>query len=190
MEIPTLEPTQITAADSVAWVRSIPAYPATEGWILHYVLLSLGKPPITLDSTAAGADHQINVPAATTATWADADYRWTAYVTKGTDRKTLGSGQVRILPDPAAQTAAFDPRTENQKILDAITAVLAGELTNPLVKYKIAGREAERHSRMELLKLQGIYKHRVAVENGQASFFGAIPISFASDNGIPGGGYD
>lgn len=189
METPTQEPTQITAGDSVAWVRSIPAYLASDGWALHYILLSLGKPPITLDSTPSGADHQVSVDAAATASWPAADYRWTAYVTKGTERKTLGTGPVKILPDPATLTAAHDPRTENQKILDAIKAVLAGELTNPLAKYKIAGREAERYSRLELLKLEGIYRHRVAVENGQAAFIGAIPISFTSDNGIPGGGY-
>lgn len=189
MEDPTQEPTQITAGDSVAWVRSLPAYPATEGWILHYVFLAKGKDPITLDGTARGVDHAISKDASGTAVWSPATYRWTAYVTKGAERKTLESGQVVILPDPTQADANSDPRTENQKILDAITAVLAGELTNPLAEYKIAGREAKRHSRMELLKLQSIYQHRVAVENG-APFFGSIPITWTSDNGIPnGGGY-
>lgn len=184
METPTQEPTQITAGDSVGWVRSIPAYPASEGWILHYVLLSLGKPPITLDSTAAGAGHQIAMAAATTAEWPPADYRWTAYVTKGAERKTLGSGQLRILPDPSTQTETFDPRTENQKILDAITAVLAGELTNPLAEYKIDGLEAKRYGRNDLLKLQGVFKHRVAVENGEFPFIATIPLGLT-----PGGRY-
>lgn len=180
-------PAQIVAGDSIDWLCSLPAYPASEGWTLHYVLLSQGKTPVTISTIASGSDHQATLGADITGAWPTATYRWTAFVTKGTERKTLGSGQVIVLPDPTTQLAAFDPRTENQKILDAITAVLAGELTNPLVKYKIAGREAERHSRTELLGLQAIYKHRVAVENGQAPFVGSIPIGFTSNYGIPGG---
>lgn len=186
----TQEPLQIVAGDSVDWVRSIPDYPANDGWTLHYVLLSQGKAPITIDSTASGSDHHVILPATTTTGWSSAEYRWTAFVTKGSERKTLTSGLVTIAPDPTQADVSFDPRTDNQKILAGITAVLAGELTNPLAKYKIGGREGrevERHSRMELLKLQTIYKQRVAVENGQAPFVGSIPIGFISDFGIPGG---
>ena len=186
--VPTQEPSQIIAGDSVTWVRSLPDYPASLGWVLHYAMLSLGKAPILIDGTAQGNDHLVELTAVATAAYAAAEYRWTSYVTNGAERKTLASSTIRILPDPATATEAFDPRTENQKILDAITAVLAGELTNPLAKYKIAGREAERHSRMELLKLQSIYQHRVAVENGKAPFIGSIPIQFAENNGFPGGG--
>lgn len=189
MVTPTQEPLQIVAGDSIEWNRTLTDFLASDGWALKYVFLSQGHPPITIESTPDGAAHLVNVSASITAAWAAAEYRWTAYVTKGAERKTLGSGQVKILPDPATRDELFDPRTENQKILDAINAVLAGELTNPLAKYKISGREAERYSRLELLKLQGIFQHRVAVENGQAPFIGAIPIGFTSDNGIPGGGY-
>lgn len=192
MDTPTTEPTQITAGDSLTWVRSLQDYPAGLGWVLHYVLLSQGKTPITIDGTAYGDDHLITLTASTTGGWGPAPYRWTAYVTNGTQRVTLASGAVQVLPDPTKVDASFDPRSENQTILDAITAVLAGELTNPLAKYKIGGREGrevERYSRMELLKLQTIYRHRVAVETGQANFFGAIPIKFQSDFGLPGGSY-
>lgn len=180
-------PAQIVAGDSVEWLVSLDNHLASEGWTLHYVLLSQGKAPVNIDATASGPDHWATLDAATTSAWSSATYRWTAFVTKGSERKTLGSGQVQILPNPTTQDASFDPRTENQRILDAITAVLAGELTNPLVKYKIAGREAERHSRTELLTLQTIYKQRVSIENGQAPFVGSIPIGFVSNYGIPGG---
>jgi hypothetical protein len=189
MDIPTTEPTQITAGDSLSWVRSLTGYPAGLGWVLHYVLLSQGKTPISFASTPAGDDHQVDLAAATTATWGAASYRWTAFVTNGTQRVTLASGAIQVLPDPTQATAATDPRSENQIILDAITAVLAGELTNPLAKYRINGREAERYSRMELLKLQTIYKHRVAVETGQADPIPTTMITFAGDFGIPFGGY-
>ena len=192
MDIPIKEPTQITAGDSVTWVRTLRDYPASLGWTLHYVLLSQGKNPITVDGTASDDDHLITLPAATTKGYAPANYRWTSYVTNGTDRITLTTGAIQVLPDPTKADNTFDPRSENQTILDAITAVLAGELTNPLAKYRIGGREGrevERHSRMELLHLQAIYRQRVAVETGQAQFFGAIPIKFQSDFGIPGGSY-
>lgn len=192
MTIPTTEPTQITAGDSLSWVRHLTAYPAGLGWVLHYVLLSAGKPPINIDSTASGDDHQIDLTAATTDGWAAASYRWTAYLTNDTQRVTLGSGAVDVLPDPTKVDASYDPRSENQKILDAITAVLAGELTNPIVKYRIGGREGrevERYSRLELLKLKTIYEQRVAVEMGQASLIGSIPIQFTENHGVPGSGY-
>lgn len=189
MTIPTTEPTQITAGDSLSWVRHLPDYPAGLGWVLHYVLMCVGKNPITIDGTASGDDHQVNLAAVTTGGWTAASYRWTAYLTNGTQRVTLGSGAVDILPDPTKVDANYDPRSDNQKILDAITAVLAGELTNPLVKYRINGREAERYSRMELLKLQTIYQHRVAVETGQADPIPTSRITFQGEFGIPFGGY-
>lgn len=189
MTIPTTEPTQITAGDSLSWVRHLTDYPAGLGWVLHYVLMCAGKNPITIDGTASGDDHQVDLTAATTEGWAAASYRWTAFLTNGTQRVTLGSGAVDVLPDPTKVDASYDPRSENQKILDAITAVLAGELTNPLVKYRIQGREAERYSRMELLKLQTIYQHRVAVETGQADPIPTSRITFQGEFGIPFGGY-
>ncbi len=191
MDTPTTEPTQITAGDSLTWVRHFEDYPAGQGWVLHYVLLCQGKNPITLDGTASGDDHLITLDAPTTELWAAASYRWTAYVTNttGNQRVTLSSGAVQVLPDPTKVDATFDPRSENQVILDAITAVLAGELTNPLAEYRIQGREAKRYSRMELLKLQTIYKHRVAVEVGQSDPLPTTRITFETDFGIPFGGY-
>jgi hypothetical protein len=66
------EPDYINAGDSVMFERSLPAYPASQGWALHYTIIGLGA-QVSFVSTADGDSHAILVPAATTALWLPAD---------------------------------------------------------------------------------------------------------------------
>jgi hypothetical protein len=68
MTPPTTEPSRVTAGDTIAWTKSLPDSPASSGWILKYRLINAaGKIDIT--ATAAGNDHAVSVPAATSAAW-------------------------------------------------------------------------------------------------------------------------
>lgn len=174
-------PIAITAGDSGEWT-----FPQIEdGWTVHVRLLAFGLDPISID----GMGRTIALTSAITAAWAAGDYNALIYATNGEQRKAINQTAITVKPDPASLGATHDPRTENQKILAAINAVLADELTNPLAEYKIAGREVKRYGREELLRLKVRYQHAVNVEMGRSEFIGQIPIRFAPDFGIPGDPY-
>ena len=87
---------------------------------MSFSLYRYGQPVVQIDATASGDDFSLSVPAATTTGKVAGLWQWTAYVTKGADRFTVGSGTVMLKPDLASATErrTFAPTTK--KILDAL----------------------------------------------------------------------
>lgn len=138
-----MEPTSLTAGDTVQWTRSLSDYPASAGWVLKYRLINAaGKIDIT--AGASGADHLVNVAAATTAAWAAGTYAWHGYVEKGAERYTIGTGSIVIRPNLAAEAAGFETRSTAKQILDELEAAYKDYATNGqglVQRYTIGGRE-------------------------------------------------
>lgn len=171
-DVPSTEPTSVTAGDTVAWTRSLSDYPASAGWVLSYALVAASI-QYTITATASGDDHAVAVTAATTATWLPGEYAWQAVVTKTTERYTVGSGSLTILPNLAAQTAGLDTRSHARKTLDALEAWIESH-DMAVADYQIAGRAMKYHSIPDLLKLRDTYKaeaqrEAIAAAGGVAS---------------------
>lgn len=151
-EIATIEPSEITAGDTIQWKKTLSDYPASAGWALKYRFInSAAKYDIT--AAADGDDHLVTIAAATSAGYTAGTYTWTRRVEKGTERYTLGSGTVEILPDLAAKTTAFDNRSHAKTMLDAIEATLEGKATGSqldILKKTIGDKNIDRNP--ELLK--------------------------------------
>jgi hypothetical protein len=168
-------PASLTAGDSLKLQFELPDYSATAGWVLSFVLVS-ATGQITITSSASGAAHAVSVSPATSSAWAPGRYRWQAYVAKGTtDRVTLASGQVDILPNLATATAGLDTRTHVRRTLDAIEATIEGRASADVLSYQIAGRELRKIPLTELLELRDRYRRDARAEdaaqrlaNGQA----------------------
>jgi len=62
--VPTAVPASLRAGDTATWLRSLADYPASDGWVLSYVLVKTGA-QIAITATASGADHLVEVDAAT-----------------------------------------------------------------------------------------------------------------------------
>ena len=116
----TIEPSRVTAGDTLAFTKSLPDYPASAGWVLSYTLIN-GTGKITFNATASGSDHAVNVLAATTAGWAAGTYTWQSVVTKAAERYTIGQGSMVVAPDLAA-AATFDGRSSARKALAPMSA--------------------------------------------------------------------
>jgi hypothetical protein len=158
--IPTTEPQQLTAGDSIAWKISLADYPASAGWYLKYTLLSsAGK--ISIQSSADGDDHLVSVPAATSSAWVAGSYTMQRMVTNDTDRCTLDTRTVQILADLSAATGATDTRTQARRALDAINAVLEGRASRSDAEYEVTSGGATRKLKSltaeQLLTLQQHY---------------------------------
>ncbi len=134
---------------------------------MSFSLYRYGQPVIQINATASGDDFSASVPAATTAGKAAGQWQWTAYVTKGADRFTVGTGTVALKPDLAAAAETTDLRTENEKILDALIATQQRRATKEQESMQIGGRSIRYMAPDELERMIGIYTYKVKAEQGR-----------------------
>lgn len=158
--IPTTEPQQLQAGDSISWKISLADYPASAGWYLKYRLLaSSGK--IDIQSSAAGDDHLVTITAVTSAAWSAGTYTMQRMITNDTDRYTLDTRTVQILADLSAATTAIDTRSQARRALDAINAVLEGRASRSDAEYEVSNggstRKLKSLTAEQLLTLQQHY---------------------------------
>lgn len=170
--LPTTEPLQLTSGDTVSWQVSLNDYPASAGWGLTYYLLS-ATATITIPTTAAGDDHLVSVPPATTAAWIPGVYTWASYATLATDRHTVATGQIEIVPNLA--TATSPPRSSYRIQLAAVQSVLEGTATYSQRVVEINGKRLDRHSLAELIHAQNVLAHKVAQEDDAARVASGLP---------------
>lgn len=163
----TTEPARITAGDTIAWTKTLSAYPANDGWSLTYTLInSAGR--IVINATASGADHQVNVAAATSADYAAGVYLWQAHVQKSSDRFTIASGTIVVAPNLAA-ASTYDTRTSARKALDAVNAAMESYGSKAyLQSFEIAGRKQQFHSPGDFLAFRSRLMAEVAREDNAA----------------------
>lgn len=161
----TSEPKRITAGDTIAWTKTLPDYPATAGWVLHYRFISAAG-IFDLTATAAGADHAIAASAATTATWSPGAYTWAAYVSKAAERYTIEGGTLLVAANLAAAVAGIDTRSDAQIILSSlIDNYRQAAASHAFVQqYEIAGRKMQFNAKTDWLLEINFWKREVARE--------------------------
>lgn len=163
--LPTTEPARVRAGDTVAWTKALADYPASAGWVLHYRGVNpVGK--FDIIASAEGDSHRVSVAPADSATWTAGEYTLIAWVDDGTDRVTLPTSRITVLPNLAAVAAGYDVRSQAKKMLDAIDAallslssgerlaVIEAECTNRRIKYDFTG----------LMRLRNLYAAQVNAE--------------------------
>lgn len=173
---PTREPATIQAGDTLEWDKSLPDYPADDGWTLTYRLTSATAQLAAFAASADGADHAVSVSAATTATWATGTYELRGQVSKASEKFTVHVSDVKILADLMADNVGGnDQRSHARKTLTLIeTAIEAlGAGTNQ--SFSIDGESYTRKSLPELMAVRERYQQIVnnedsldRVNNGKA----------------------
>ncbi len=165
IDIPTIEPTEVTAGDTWTWTKSLPDYlPAS--WVLSYALVK-DDALISFTGSDNGDDtHLISVLAATTATYAPGEYRWQAYATNGAQRVTVGRGLITVKEDFAAQSSGFDGRSSWKETLDNLQAAFAGMSSGEIKTASIShnNRSTTYRSMEELIKAINYAKTQVQAE--------------------------
>lgn len=138
--IPSTEPLAFNAGDTITWTKSLADFSAADGWVLNYRFINAAN-KFDVTASASGADHAININAATSAAYVAGIYSWQSYVTKAAERYTIAIGEVEIVADLAAKSAGFDTRTPAQKCLDQINIAFASYGNKAYTQeYEIAGR--------------------------------------------------
>lgn len=150
------------------------------GWTLTALLR--GPAAIDLQAVAEAGTYSFTTKGAETANWVPGLYAVSVRVTSADDVLEIYSGQLRVLPDMAAVGAGHDPRSDNEKALDAVNAVLLNKASQDQMRYRINNRELWRTPVGDLLKLKSVYTSAVRRERkrarGDSRFGRAIPVVF------------
>lgn len=169
-EVPTTEPLVVTAGDLVTWKRSLPDYPANDGWVLSYALTK-SSVRITFSSTASGADHLVSVAAATSAAWTAGAYLIQGYVTKAatSERYRVFEANIEILTNLAAQSSGYDGRSHAKKVLDAIEAVLESRASKTVQSWSGLEQSFSLIPTAELLTMRDKYRAEYQAEQAASN---------------------
>jgi hypothetical protein len=163
-------PNEITAGDSVSWYDdafkdNIGNDIAPGDWTLKYALR--GK--VTIDITASVVDGQWKSTLAPTDTvdlTSATILYWQAYATKGSDKVTLGSGQISVKPSLVdVASSSYDGRSQAKKDLDAVQAAIRAVISGGAVqRYVIGNREVQKMQLADLYQIEARLKYEVASE--------------------------
>lgn len=157
--------TTLYAGETLSYRASVSGYPATDGWALTLVLgRRTGGAPITIASTPDGDAHLIQASATTTAAWAPAAYGWELWAAKGAERYRVEHGQLTVAPSLLGAAAGLDTRSDAERALDAVTALLAGKAAEGTEFLRVAGRELRSYPLLDLIRLQAKLRTEVNAE--------------------------
>lgn len=170
-------PSQIRAGDTTKW-RDDPAADNflneinSSTWTLTYFLrFNAASEASTVVGSAYGMGWEFTIAAGTTATFDPGQWFWQAVATSGSDKLTLGAGQVSVLPNLSytGTAAAFDGRSQAQKDLEAVQAAMRSIISGGAVQeYWVGtgsgGRRLKRMTMPELIELESKLKADVVRE--------------------------
>lgn len=156
--VPTTEPVQFVAGDTVEWTRSVADYLPAAGWTLHYVFVAPSGTHVVTCTDNGDGSHRATLRAAESGGFVPGEYHWQAAVSNGTCRYTLDQGRTTVRPNFAQQPAGFDARSHCKRVLDAIEAVLENRATEDQLYFQIEGKQVSHIPHAELIKLRNIYR--------------------------------
>ena len=164
-------PLKITAGDTLKFAYTGSSYSSTDGYGLTLKLTGPSGSPqkfsynANTGNTATTFDFRVAPEA--TANLAAGIYSYALVADDGTDSFTVESGTVTV-ELRADLSANSDLRSHNQKVLEAIEALIEGRASNDVASYTIAGRSLAKIPLKELIDLRKYYKDLVREEQGQS----------------------
>ena len=160
---PTQEPDTIVVGDRLLWRRDDLANTYSPSsfsltYEFHEDSGGGGSHKFAITATEADDTYYVEVASATTASYADGDFIWNAFITRSSDaqRIRVDTGRTTVVKNLANTNA--DLRSHAKKVLDAIQAVLENRASVDQSSFSIAGRSLSRMSVDELLTFRDRYK--------------------------------
>jgi hypothetical protein len=162
--IPSTEPTNFAAGETVQWTKSVADYRSSDGWSLIYTIRG---PTVFANVTAtpnADGSYSITIAAVDTAALKAGRYLWASHAYKAGPpvlRYAIERGVILV-------TANLDTvetiETHAAEVLPIIEAAIKGRLTGDMQQYTIAGRQIMKIPIRELYALRAQYRAELAKE--------------------------
>jgi hypothetical protein len=165
-------PATIRAGDTVRWRDEASTdnlgNPIDSGsWTLTYYLrTNTASEGATVVGTASGTGWDFALAAATSAGFDAGQWYWQAIATSGSDKVTVGAGQLQVLAalDYTGTPGAFDGRSQAQIDLDAVQAAIRAIVSGGAKQYNIGSRSFTKLDLSELMERESKLKAEVKRE--------------------------
>lgn len=164
----------LPSGDSATWLDDPVTLPDgrtadASAWVMTYYMR--GPSSLDLVAAASGKSWTSTLTSVASAALTAGNYAWTAIITSGLERITVGSGQFVLTPDMTQQGGAFDPRSVAQRALEACEGAMAtfNATGGKVKKYEIAGRSMEFQTIGDLMTLHSFWKAKVLAEQSLQS---------------------
>lgn len=167
--------TTLSAGDSANW-HDDPWVDKPNGlqltsadWALTHQLR--GPSQLSLTAVADGSGWRTSIGTAASALLLPGLYSWAAYLSRTSERVTIGKGSLTIVADLSTIVTALDARTLAERaLMDCEAALASFKSSNGKVKsYTIGSRQTEFHSLTELMSLRDFWQKRVNNERSKTA---------------------
>lgn len=167
-----MEPVTLRAGDSASWSRTLPDYPASDGWTLAYRIIPPSGDPVEIPTTGSGDTHDVALVSGATANLPAGNCLLVGILTKaGGQQVTLYHGSITILPNLAA-LSSYDARSQARQALDKLREIYAAAQASGnalLAEYEIAGRRVKYKDTAQVLQQIRYFEQQVAAEDAAAA---------------------
>ena len=166
-------PAQIRAGDTIKWrddagVDNLGNEISSSTWTLTYFLrTNTASEGATVVGVAYGTGWEFTIAAAISADFDAGEWYWQAQATSGSDKVTLGAGQLQVLAalSYTGTPGAVDGRSQAQQDLDAVQAAIRAIVAGGVAKeYTIGNRNLKKYDMADLLQLEAKLKAEVKRE--------------------------
>ena len=163
--IPTGEPLEVFAGDLIKWkIPEDDDFLLASSWVLSYAIIMAGN-QFEITCTDDGDNHHLaTVTAADSTKWKPGTYKWQSYITNGTERYSVSTGEIIIQPNFATLGGGYDSRTHAEKVLASIEATIEGTATQDQSSVSINGQQLSRTPKGDLIMFRNKYRIEVASE--------------------------
>ena len=165
-------PATIRAGDTVKWrddagTDNLGNAIDSGSWTLTYYLrTNTASEGATVVGVAYGTGWEFTLAAATSAGFDAGTWYWQAIATSGSDKVTMGAGQLQVLAalEYSGAPGAFDGRSQAQQDLDAVQTAIRAIISGRSKQYSIGSRSFTSLDLGELMERESRLKAEVKRE--------------------------
>jgi len=169
-------PKKIYAGTTIKWRDDSAVGPLNESitsadWTLTYYLrTNTTHEGHTVAGTSYGTGWEFTISATDSAGFDSGDWFFYAEASKGSEKFTLGNGQLEVLASLSytGQPGAFDGRTQAEKDRDEVTAAIRAIIADKAAEYSIGNRTFKRVDLAELRTRESQLNYIVNLERRRA----------------------
>ena len=160
-------PAQIRAGDTVTWRDEAArdnlgnAIDSSSWTLTYYLRTKTAIEGATVVGTAYSSGWTFTISATTSGGFDAGQWYWQALATAGSEKVTLGAGQLEVLAglNYTGTPGAFDGRSQAEKDLDAVQAAMRAIISGGAVaEYSIGSRRLKKMEMADLIQLEAKLK--------------------------------
>lgn len=166
-------PAQIRAGDTLTWRDEAArdnlgnAIDSSSWTLTYYLRTNTASEGATVVGTAYSSGWTFTISATTSGGFDAGQWYWQALATAGSEKLTLGAGQLEVLAglNYTGTPGAFDGRSQAEKDLDAVQAAMRAIISGGAVaEYSIGSRRLKKMEMADLIQLEAKLKAEVKRE--------------------------